>query len=144
MDCRTSYGAAVVWSRRSERFIKILKDRRRPGRSFFAKTVGVDPEICICGAKMILDDAITDVEMIAEVLARLGRRSARFNGSTKEAAISGGTLLCVRCVNASAQGAGSEVVRPHGSPAATRARFLHKSVRVGIDIFSEFLRASRV
>ena len=117
LDCRTAYGAAVVCLRRSERFIKILKDRRRIGSSFFAKTVGVDPEICICVAKMISDDAITEGQKIAEVLARLGRRSASFNGSTKEAAISGGTLLCVRCVNASARGSGSEAVRPHGSPA---------------------------
>ncbi len=28
LDCRTAYGAAVVWSRRSERFAEILKDRR--------------------------------------------------------------------------------------------------------------------
>ena len=36
------------------------------------KTVGVDPEICLCGARMIVDDAITDGDKIAEVLARLG------------------------------------------------------------------------
>ena len=36
------------------------------------RTVGVDPEICICGARMIVDDAITDGENIAETLARLG------------------------------------------------------------------------
>jgi hypothetical protein len=28
--------------------------------------VGVDPEICVCGARMIVDDAITDGEKIAE------------------------------------------------------------------------------
>lgn len=46
--------------------------------------MGVDPEICICGARMIVDDAITDGEKITEILARLGRRFARFNGSAKE------------------------------------------------------------
>jgi hypothetical protein len=36
------------------------------------QTVGVDPEICNCGARMVVDDAITEAEKIAEVLARLG------------------------------------------------------------------------
>jgi hypothetical protein len=36
------------------------------------KTVGVDPEICACGARIIVDDAITDGEKITETLARLG------------------------------------------------------------------------
>ena len=38
---------------------------------------------------MVVDDAITDGETIAEVLARLGRRSACFNDSTKETSING-------------------------------------------------------
>jgi hypothetical protein len=37
-----------------------------------SKTMGVDLEICACGARTIVDDAITDGEKIAEVLARLG------------------------------------------------------------------------
>jgi hypothetical protein len=36
------------------------------------------------------------------------------------------------------------MVRPQGSPEATRAKFCDKSVRVGIGIFAEFLWASRV
>ena len=36
----------------------------------------VDPEICICGARMIVDDVVTDGEKIAETLARLARRFA--------------------------------------------------------------------
>jgi hypothetical protein len=40
---------------------------------------------------MIVDDAITDGVKIAETLARLGRRFACFNGSTKETTISGRT-----------------------------------------------------
>jgi hypothetical protein len=36
---------------------------------------------------MVVDDAITDGEKIAEILARLGRRFARFNGPSKETAI---------------------------------------------------------
>jgi hypothetical protein len=38
--------------------------------------VGVDPEICACGARMIVHDAVTDGEKIAETPARLGRRFA--------------------------------------------------------------------
>ena len=38
-------------------------------------TVAVDPEICTCGARMIVDDAITEAEKIAEILARLGIES---------------------------------------------------------------------
>ena len=34
--------------------------------------MGVDPEICTCGARMVVDDAITEAEKIAEILARLG------------------------------------------------------------------------
>ena len=60
-----------------------------PWAELLRKTVGVDPEICICGARMIVDDAITDGDKIAEVLARLGRRFAYFNGPTQEAAIHG-------------------------------------------------------
>lgn len=51
---------------------------RAPGEYWLAwaellrKTVGVDPEICVCGARMIVDDAITDGDKIAETLARLG------------------------------------------------------------------------
>jgi len=40
---------------------------------------------------MIVDVAITDGEKIAETLARLRRRFARFNESTKETTINGGT-----------------------------------------------------
>jgi hypothetical protein len=43
-----------------------------PWAELLRKTVGVDPEVCACGARMILDKAIIDGEKIAEVLARLG------------------------------------------------------------------------
>jgi hypothetical protein len=43
-----------------------------PWAELLRRTVGVDPEICICGARMIVDDAITDGEKIAVTLARLG------------------------------------------------------------------------
>lgn len=66
-----------------------------PWAELLRKTVGVDPEICVCGARMIVDDAITDGEKIAEILARLGRRFARFNGSAKEATINRRTRLCI-------------------------------------------------
>jgi hypothetical protein len=41
-------------------------------RGLLRKTVGVDPEVCLCGARMTVDDAITDGKKIAETLARLG------------------------------------------------------------------------
>lgn len=37
-----------------------------------SKTVGVDPEIWSCGARMVVDDAITNDVKIAETLARIG------------------------------------------------------------------------
>ena len=45
------------------------------GPELLRKTLGVDPEICVCGARMIVDDAITEGETIAETLARLGIES---------------------------------------------------------------------
>ena len=35
----------------------------------------MDPEICRCVARMVVDDAITEAEKIAEILARLGIES---------------------------------------------------------------------
>ena len=46
-----------------------------PWAELLRKTVGVDPEICACGARMIVDDAVTDGEKITETLARLGIQS---------------------------------------------------------------------
>jgi hypothetical protein len=43
-----------------------------PWDDLLGKTGGVDPEIRTCGARMVVDDAITEAEKIAEVLARLG------------------------------------------------------------------------
>jgi hypothetical protein len=43
-----------------------------PWADLLRKTVGVDLEIGLCGARMIVDDAITDGEKIAETLTRLG------------------------------------------------------------------------
>jgi len=57
------------------------------GPSFYQETVGVDPEICACGARMIVDDEVTDGAKIAETLARLGRRFASVNRPSQEAAI---------------------------------------------------------
>jgi len=63
-----------------------------PWAELLCKTVGVDPEVYTSGARMIVDDAITDGEKTAAVLARLG---LPFNGPTKEAAINGRTRLFV-------------------------------------------------
>jgi hypothetical protein len=46
-----------------------------PWAELLRRTVGVDPEICVCGARMIVNDAITDGEKIAETLARIGVQS---------------------------------------------------------------------
>ena len=46
-----------------------------PWPELLRRTIGVDPEICVCGAKMIADDAITEPEKITETLARLGIKS---------------------------------------------------------------------
>jgi hypothetical protein len=45
---------------------------RIPWAVLIRKTVDVDPEICSHGARIVVDDAITDGEKISEVLARLG------------------------------------------------------------------------
>ena len=37
-----------------------------PWAELLRRTLGVDPEICACGARMIVDDAITDGEKITE------------------------------------------------------------------------------
>jgi hypothetical protein len=37
-----------------------------PWAELLRRTVGVDPEICMCGARMIADDAMTDGEKISE------------------------------------------------------------------------------
>ena len=63
------------------------------GQSYCQEIVGVDREVCTCGERMIVDHAITDGEKIAEVLVRLGRRFARFNGLTYETAINGGATF---------------------------------------------------
>jgi hypothetical protein len=64
-----------------------------PWAELLPKTLGVDLEICACGARMIVDDAITEGEKITETLARLGRRFASVHGPTKEAAINRRTRL---------------------------------------------------
>ncbi len=34
--------------------------------------MGIDPEICVCGAKMVVDDAITDTVTIKATMTTLG------------------------------------------------------------------------
>ena len=46
-----------------------------PWAELLRRTVGVDPEICACGARMVVDDEVTDGEKITETLARLGIQS---------------------------------------------------------------------
>ena len=46
-----------------------------PWSELLRKTVGVDPEYCVCGARMVIDDAITAPEEISEILERLGIES---------------------------------------------------------------------
>jgi len=60
-----------------------------PWAELLRKTVVVDPEVCTCRARMIVDDAITEGEKITETLARLGRRFASVHRPPNEAAIGG-------------------------------------------------------
>ena len=46
-----------------------------PWPELLYRSMGVNPEICHCGAKMTVDDAITEPEKITETLARLGIES---------------------------------------------------------------------
>jgi len=66
-----------------------------PWAELLPKTLGVDPEVYTCSARMIVDDAITEGEKITETLARLGRCVASVHGPTKEAAINRRTRLCI-------------------------------------------------
>lgn len=36
------------------------------------KTLGINPEICLCGAKMIVQECVTDAEGITSMMAKLG------------------------------------------------------------------------
>ena len=38
--------------------------------------MGIDPEICQCGARMVVDDVITDRETITATMTRMGLSSA--------------------------------------------------------------------
>ena len=38
--------------------------------------MGIDPEICQCGARMVVDDVITDIETITATMTRMGLSSA--------------------------------------------------------------------
>lgn len=40
------------------------------------RTMGIDPEICQCGARMVVDDVITDIETITATMTRMGLSSA--------------------------------------------------------------------
>ena len=46
-----------------------------PWAEILLRSMGVSPEICHCGAKMTVDDVITEPEKITEALARLGIES---------------------------------------------------------------------
>ncbi len=36
------------------------------------RTIGVDPEICSCGARMVAGDVVTDIETITATMTRMG------------------------------------------------------------------------
>jgi hypothetical protein len=46
-----------------------------PWADLLRRTIGVDPEICLCGAKMVIDDVITDAKTIKEMMTRMGLES---------------------------------------------------------------------
>lgn len=43
-----------------------------PWAELLRRTMGIDPEICVCGAKMVVDDVITDTVTIKATMTRLG------------------------------------------------------------------------
>ncbi len=43
-----------------------------PWDELLRRSIGVDPKICTCGGRMIVDDVITDAEGIAKMMAALG------------------------------------------------------------------------
>ncbi len=47
-------------------------ERNIPWADLMRRTLGIDPEICDCGAKMMVVDVITEVETISEVMVSMG------------------------------------------------------------------------
>jgi hypothetical protein len=46
-----------------------------PWAELLRRTMGIDPEICQCGARMVVDDVITDRETITATVTRMGLSS---------------------------------------------------------------------
>ncbi len=44
----------------------------QPWAELMTKTFGINPEICLCGAKMVVQECVTDAEGIAAMMAKLG------------------------------------------------------------------------
>ena len=51
---------------------RVIAERQIPWAELLRRTYGVDPEICECGAKMKVEDVITDGETIAQVMLEMG------------------------------------------------------------------------
>jgi hypothetical protein len=44
----------------------------QPWAELMTVTYGINPEICLCGAKMVVQECVTDAEGIASMMAKLG------------------------------------------------------------------------
>lgn len=51
---------------------RAVAERYIPWAELMRMTMGVDPELCVCGARMMVEDVVTDVETIGEVLVSMG------------------------------------------------------------------------
>ena len=51
---------------------RAVAERYIPWAELLRRTYGIDPEICTCGARMRIEDVVTDGETIAEVLVAMG------------------------------------------------------------------------
>ncbi|MCX6116286.1 MAG: hypothetical protein NT027_01995 [Proteobacteria bacterium] len=43
-----------------------------PWADLMRKTFGIDPEVCTCGGKFVVEDCVTDAAGIASMMARMG------------------------------------------------------------------------
>ena len=54
---------------------RAVAERNIPWAELMRRTMGISPEICICGAKMRVEDVVTDSETICEVMVAMGLAS---------------------------------------------------------------------
>ena len=117
-----------------------------PWAELLRKTVGVDPEVCLCGARMIVDDAITGGVILSEAK---DPSASRQDDVTSQRAHPRGVnqrenwIMYMMC-ECSCLKVLVNLVRPCWRLPATRARFLGGSDQCGVYIFGEFSCAGGV